>query len=775
VSGQYTGPTPLDGFGQNPYFPVLPSFPTETNFPLAGNINITSSQTIPPGSYGSVNFLSGQTLTLNGPGVYIFNSMNLGGNCTLNYDFQNQPTGNFKIYIHGDALLSTLNTQLLNGGVSNRIYWEVHGTGSSSPSLTESFIWGTGFSVTPINFFGTVMANNAALTIAHGALTPPYYLNGALFSRTRVQVDEGITIDYTPYIDCSSVVADAGPDYTICPGENSISQLGTAPVASISYSWSPTIGLSNSTISYPTVNNSLLTETTIYTLTATSGLCTMTDQVVINVLTPPTITGDFNLCQGETSLLIGSDTAHSEGPWFSSVPEVATINDTGLVTGIIPGTTIITYVNNNNCIDTATVNVFALPNADAGSDTTLTCSNPTAFLVGYFTANNPYLQWETEDSTIISGQLINVSSPGKYCFKVYDNNTGCEARDTVHVFKDTCVFPYFPPPTDGKNYDLIGPELSQLYSYPQNIDSIGNIFRLSGDSVYIEVIINKMKEDSARIILQLLGMTDSIYNGDSSLIFSGKFPRNNLQMLNQYPLLFNYVRPVYLPVLSRGVAYTRGDIAQHSDIGRSSFGLDGNGVKVGVLSDSYNKVAGNPAHTDIVNGDLPGQGNIDGDTIPVQILKDYPYGTRTDEGRAMLQIIHDVAPKATLAFRTGFLSAENFALGIKELEAAGCDVICDDITYLTEPFFYDGVVSKAVNDVTALGVSYFTAAGNFGTQSYEAVFAPAPAPDGIVGLAHDFGNGDIFQNITLIPGEYTLVLQWEDLFYSQPGFCKWCY
>lgn len=52
----------------------------------------------------------------------------------------------------------------------------------------------------------------------------------------------------------------------------------------------------------------------------------------------------------------------------------------------------------------------------------------------------------------------------------------------------------------------------------------------------------------------------------------------------------------------------------------------------------------------------------------------------------MLQIIHDIAPKSSLAFRTGFISPGDFANGIKELANNGCNVIVDDITYITEPF-----------------------------------------------------------------------------------------
>ena len=124
----------------------------------------------------------------------------------------------------------------------------------------------------------------------------------------------------------------------------------------------------------------------------------------------------------------------------------------------------------------------------------------------------------------------------------------------------------------------------------------------------------------------------------------------------------------------------------------------------------------------------------------------------------MLQIVHDVAPDAELYFRSGFISAGNFAEGIKVLRDSGCNVIVDDITYLTEPFFSDGVVAKAVEEVTASGVNYFTSAGNFGIKSYEGVFSPTPAPAGYVGVAHDFGAGNYYQNLNLPAGTYTLTV-----------------
>ena len=67
----------------------------------------------------------------------------------------------------------------------------------------------------------------------------------------------------------------------------------------------------------------------------------------------------------------------------------------------------------------------------------------------------------------------------------------------------------------------------------------------------------------------------------------------------------------------------------------------------------------------------------------------------TDEGRAMLQIVHDVAPGASLAFYTGDNSEADFANGILALAAAGAKVEADDIGYFDEPFYQDGLLAQA--------------------------------------------------------------------------------
>jgi hypothetical protein len=122
--------------------------------------------------------------------------------------------------------------------------------------------------------------------------------------------------------------------------------------------------------------------------------------------------------------------------------------------------------------------------------------------------------------------------------------------------------------------------------------------------------------------------------------------------------------------------------------------LDGEGMTVGILSDSYNTRGG--ASTDIENGELPSDG--------VRVLREFSSGRGFDEGRAMAQLIHDIAPNATIVFRTAVEGTVDFANGIQELADAGCDIIVDDVSksfflvlmfmlsYLSSPIVYTTII-----------------------------------------------------------------------------------
>lgn len=344
----------------------------------------------------------------------------------------------------------------------------------------------------------------------------------------------------------------------------------------------------------------------------------------------------------------------------------------------------------------------------------------------------------------------------------FQNVLNCQAINNI--------LPYYAPPDSGKILNsLIGAELTSLYETYLLTDSAAsdNIFQIVDlSNVMIEVFALDGKFDELLAILQTSGygiFDVNVYPGESRI--TGAYPILNLLMINDLTSLVNFARPVYPGAPQGGIVTTQGDTAMLSFIARNGFGVSGQGIKIGVLSDSYStKFNGTAADDDILRGDLPGPANP-ANTQPVDVLLDYPYGVATDEGRAMLQIIHDIAPEAELAFRTGLISPVDFARGIIELQQAGCDIIVDDITYISEPFLRDGIVARAVDSVTMMGVSYFTAAGNFGSKSYESAFVPGSVPPGLNGYAHNFasdGTIDPYQSITVTEGAYTIVLQWDD-------------
>ena len=218
---------------------------------------------------------------------------------------------------------------------------------------------------------------------------------------------------------------------------------------------------------------------------------------------------------------------------------------------------------------------------------------------------------------------------------------------------------------------------------------------------------------------------------------------------------------------SVGAAESQGDASMRADLARLAFGLDGTGVAVGTLSDSYDCSPGatTRAADDVASGDLPS------DVVVLQELGD--CSGAIDEGRAMMQLIHDVAPGARQLFHTAFEGQASFAQGILDLAAAGADVIVDDFFYFAEPVFQDGIIAQAVDQVVAAGVPYFSSIGNQADASYESAYRAAPATGPFatdyVSL-HDFDPGpavDTLQQIVVAPGAtVSIILQWDDPFAS---------
>jgi large repetitive protein len=197
--------------------------------------------------------------------------------------------------------------------------------------------------------------------------------------------------------------------------------------------------------------------------------------------------------------------------------------------------------------------------------------------------------------------------------------------------------------------------------------------------------------------------------------------------------------PIDAPILNalggfqgfQGTAYNEAETSVNADAARSQFGVTGAGVTVGVLSDSVSK-SGMGLLGSYISGDLNAAN-------PVNVIQDGPSGS-TDEGRAMLENVHDIAPGANLQFATGEGGELSFMQNIEALYNSGSKVIVDDLGYFDEPMFQDGLIAQGVDFVTARGDEYFSAAGNEGPDSgYLSTFRPdVTTVNGISGTFQNF-------------------------------------
>jgi hypothetical protein len=193
-------------------------------------------------------------------------------------------------------------------------------------------------------------------------------------------------------------------------------------------------------------------------------------------------------------------------------------------------------------------------------------------------------------------------------------------------------------------------------------------------------------------------------------------------------------------------------------------GIDGTGVTVGVLSDSALPACVTPL---IASGDLPANTLV----LPGQ----QGPANGANEGCAMMEIVHDLAPGANLIFASAFNGVASFANNILALQAAGARVIVDDVSYLNEGVFQDGPIARAVNQVTASGTLYFSSAANEGnltsgtSSTWEGDFlanGPVGPPIGTLGetgTIHNFGTAASPQDFdTLLSPTQIITLKWSD-------------
>ena len=325
-------------------------------------------------------------------------------------------------------------------------------------------------------------------------------------------------------------------------------------------------------------------------------------------------------------------------------------------------------------------------------------------------------------------------------------------------------------------------------------------FRLSSPLATPEVLIDAITTGDPQALksaLEGLGLRDGAVFSNDVGGWLAVDQLSNANALNE----LHFARAA-MPRTRSSIVATQGDFVQKSAVMRGAFpSLTGTGITVGVISDSFNcfaQYAGKvPAsgsngyapfgYTATYSDDqTPSSGQAASTSaLPsgVNVVEEascLDYGQPeqlpfTDEGRAILQIVHAIAPGASLSFYTAVNSEADFANGIITLAQKGAKVIDDDVGYPDEPFFQDGEVAQAINTVAAQGVVYFSSAGNDGHLSYENTapkFSVAGTGSQAGEMLLNFDPSGATSTTTLplsipklFPGEFIyLVVEWDQPF-----------
>ncbi|MBN1327431.1 MAG: hypothetical protein JW996_05720, partial [Candidatus Cloacimonetes bacterium] len=212
------------------------------------------------------------------------------------------------------------------------------------------------------------------------------------------------------------------------------------------------------------------------------------------------------------------------------------------------------------------------------------------------------------------------------------------------------------------------------------------------------------------------------------------------------------IRVVTPPEFYTGSVTTEGDIVHQTAYVRNNYNSKGRGIKIGVITDGVDSRVSAQA-----SGDLPYDG------YGLTVLSNIHGG---DEGTALLEIIHDMTPQAELFFHDSGFNTVDFTDAISALISSGCNIICDDVGWITEPFFEDGYVAQYISEILSSreDLIFVTSAGNAGESHYQGFFYPNPSAPS----QHDFsqGQGGPFYIYLDMPegSSIRVVLQWFDAF-----------
>ncbi len=333
------------------------------------------------------------TLTASGADNYLWNTGETTASISISPSIETTYTvtsTSDDCSISDDVIVSVDNPPTVNLGEDVTIC-----SGDSITLTAEGngdFLWSTG-------------DTTSSITVSPSTTTT--YSVTASSSCDTTGITDEIIINVTP-----DITLDAGPDITICQGENII----LTASGNNDFLWNTGETTASITVTPAT--------TTTYSVTSSSGNCSLTDEVVVTVDNPPSVSlgADVTICSGDSIIL----TAEGIGDFLWSTGET-----TSSIT-VNPSTTTAYSVTANSSCDTTGITDEIIINVtpeiilDAGSDITI-CQGENATLTA--SGNNDFLWIATGETTA----SITVNPTTTTTYIVMSSSGNCSLSDQVVV------------------------------------------------------------------------------------------------------------------------------------------------------------------------------------------------------------------------------------------------------------------------------------------------------------------------------------------------------
>ncbi len=290
----------------------------------------------------------------------------------------------------------------------------INGPSSICIGGTTSLIPGSG-GVWSTSNSNVATVNNSGIVTGVSAGTASFYFTetstGCVSDATGiVTVNPGVPVQFS------------GPS-TICAGTTT----NVLPATGGSWTSSNT---AVATITNAGVITGVSNGLSILTFTAANGCASGTSlQVTVNGKPSISLNGPANVCVGTSTALLPS----SGGSWVSNNPSIATINNSGIVTGVAPGTATFVFTDSSTGCTSVASTIITVNNKPAA-----TIIGPSTICEGASTSLSPTVNgsWSSLNPTIATvsnaGLVIGIS-PGNATFVYTQSSTGCVSDPTAPV------------------------------------------------------------------------------------------------------------------------------------------------------------------------------------------------------------------------------------------------------------------------------------------------------------------------------------------------------